>query len=428
MTASLTHSAVTDQSPALLAGVAVLAALQIGLLAWALVDLYRRPASRVVGGRRLPWLILSLLLQFIGPVVYLVAGRERQIPADAYRTGASVAAPRPVAHTDAAAVADRLFAAPGPPRGSADVGPAVELRDVRKAFKDTTALDGLTLDVPPGSVFGLLGPNGAGKTTTLRIVAGLAHADAGVVRVLGRDLGAGADARRLVGYLPDVPAFYRWMTAPEYLRFAGSLFSLSGPDLDERVAATLALAGLTGVNTRVGGFSRGMRQRLGVAQALIHGPRLLLLDEPTSALDPIGRRDVLEMIASLRRRTTVLFSTHILADVERVCDTVAVLDHGRAVTESSIGELRRRRGGVNRLSIVVDDPRRLQEALAAAPWVRSAEAGAEGTLLVTCDDVDAAQRELPALVGRLGLALHRFGVDEVGLEDVFVDLIGEAGP
>ena len=298
---------------------------------------------------------------------------------------------------------------------------------MRKTFGDAVALDGLTLSVPPGSIYGFLGPNGAGKTTTLRILAGLAHADAGAVRILGRDVaGGGADARGVIGFLPDVPAFYKWMTAPEYLRFAGSLFGLSGRELDDRVTAMLELAGLTGVRTRVGGFSRGMKQRLGVAQALIHGPRLLLLDEPTSALDPIGRRDVLDMIASMRGRTTVFFSTHILSDVERVCDTVAVIARGRVVAQSGIDELRSRRGGLNRLSIEVDDPQRLWEGLAGATWLRTVEAGEGGELLVTCDDVEAAQRELPALVGRLGLALRRFGIDELDLEDVFVDLVGEA--
>jgi ABC-2 type transport system ATP-binding protein len=437
-------------SPALVAGLVVLAAVELGLLAWALVDLYRRPKDQINGGSKVPWLVLCLLLQIIGPVVYLAAGREKQAPAAAGRSGAKVPAPRPVEKADAAAVVDRLFVAPAAPQtaagaagpdgasaagpdgavtvgpdGAAGSGPAVELRDVRKAFRDTVALDGLSLRVPAGSIYGFLGPNGAGKTTTLRILAGLAHADAGAVGILGRDVVGGADARSLVGYLPDVPAFYKWMTAPEYLRFAGSLFGLSGSELDDRVAAMLELAGLTDARQRVGGFSRGMKQRLGVAQALIHGPRLLLLDEPTSALDPIGRRDVLDMVASLRGRTTVFFSTHILADVERVCDTVAVIARGQVVAESDIDELRSRRGGVNRLSIEVDDPRRLWEALAGAPWVRTVEAGEEGELLVTCDDVEAAQRELPALVGRLDLALRRFGVHELDLEDVFVDLVGE---
>ena len=271
-----------------------------------------------------------------------------------------------------------------------------------------------------------MGPNGAGKTTTLRILAGLAHADAGGVQILGRDVAAGADARSLVGYLPDVPAFYKWMTAPEYLRFAGSLFGLSGSELDDRVAAMLELAGLTGVGKRVGGFSRGMKQRLGVAQALIHGPRLLLLDEPTSALDPIGRRDVLDMVASLRGRTTVFFSTHILADVERVCDTVAVIARGQVVAESGIDELRSRRGGVNRLSIEVDDPRRLSEALAGAPWLRTVEVGEQGALLVTCDDLEdgAARAAGPGGPTRTRAApLRVYGLD---LEDVFVASSGNS--
>jgi ABC-2 type transport system ATP-binding protein len=131
------------------------------------------------------------------------------------------------------------------------------------------------------------------------------------------------------------------------------------------------------------------------------------------------------MVASLRGRTTVFFSTHILADVERICDTVAVIARGKVVAEAGIDELRSRRGGLNRLSIEVDDPEALRAAITGAPWLRTLETGEDGELLATCDDVDAAQRELPALVGRLGLALRRFGVDELDLEDVFVDLVGE---
>jgi len=433
-------------SPALLAVLVVLVIAELGLLAWALVDLYRRPSSQISGGSKVPWLILCLLLQIIGPVVYLTAGRER-VTAARQSVGAATPSGAGAAASGQSAVATSAPAVPPPlgaprmamgnvadalftrrsagPEGAAVSGPAVELRDVRKSFGDAVALDGLSLSVPAGSIYGFLGPNGAGKTTTMRILAGLAHADAGAVRIMERDVGDGADARSLIGFLPDVPAFYKWMTAPEYLRFAGSLFGLSGAQLDERVTAMLELAGLAGVRTRIGGFSRGMKQRLGVAQALIHGPRLLLLDEPTSALDPVGRRDLLDMIASLRGRTTVFFSTHILADVERVCDTVAVIAAGRVVAEAGIDELRSRRGGLTRLSVEVDDPERLREGLAGAPWLRTIEAGEEGELLVTCDDVEAAQRELPALVGRLGLALRRFGSDELDLEDVFVDLVEE---
>jgi ABC-2 type transport system ATP-binding protein len=150
---------------------------------------------------------------------------------------------------------------------------------------------------------------------------------------------------------------------------------------------------------------------------------VLLLDEPTSALDPIGRREVLDMIAALRGRTTVFFSTHILADVERVCDTVAILDHGRVVAHAPIDELRRRRGGLHRLSVEVDEPQRLTAALAGAAWLRAIETADDGGLRLATDDLETAQRELPALVARLGLALRRLESDELSLEDVFVDLV-----
>ncbi len=172
----------------------------------------------------------------------------------------------------------------------------------------------------------------------------------------------------MIGYLPDVPGFYKWMTATEYLELSAKLFGLPAAVRRERIETLLELAGLDGVDTKVGGYSRGMKQRLGVAQALINSPRLLLLDEPTSALDPIGRREVLEMIAALAGRTTVFFSTHILADVERVCDTVAVLAGGRVVEQAGIDELKARHGGAHRVVIEVDDTRRLQEALAAEAW------------------------------------------------------------
>ncbi len=303
---------------------------------------------------------------------------------------------------------------------------AIEAHALRKRFGETTALESVTFEVPRGSVFGFLGPNGAGKTTTIRILTGLARPTSGSARVLGHDLTAlGGQVRREIGFLPDVPAFYQWMTAAEFLHLAGRLFGLAGRELGERVDTLLDLAGLSGVTTRIGGFSRGMKQRLGVAQALVNAPSLLLLDEPTSALDPIGRREVLDMIASLRERTTVFFSTHILADVERVCDTAAILDRGRVVASAPVAELKRR-AAAERLMVDVDgDAAALAERLAGAAWLSGVQRDGS-KLQLTVSDVARAQRAVPEAVAALGLGLRRLETGEVSLEEVFVRLVGEA--
>ncbi len=301
---------------------------------------------------------------------------------------------------------------------------AIEIVGLEKRFGSTRALDGITLAVPSGLVFGFLGPNGAGKTTALRILTGLAFATAGSARILGQDVAsAGNRLRAQIGYLPDVPGFYAWMTAQEFLYYVGRLFGLPRSLIAERSKALLEMAGLTSVRSTIGGFSRGMKQRLGIAQALINAPRLLLLDEPTSALDPIGRREVLDMIASLRGRTTVFFSTHILADVERVCDAVAILQRGRVVANATIAELKRR-AAVDRLTIEIDgELESLVADLGRQPWVRSLErSGSRLTLKVA--DLPLAQRGIPAAVARAGVGLRRLESGEVSLEDVFVDLVG----
>ena len=303
---------------------------------------------------------------------------------------------------------------------------AIEITRLVKTFGDAVALDGIDLAVPHGSVFGFLGPNGAGKTTALRILTGLARPTAGEARILGVNVSAAGNiVRSRIGYLPDVPGFYPWMTAMELVEFAGRLFGIEPATLRERAESLLQMAGLSEVKSKVGGFSRGMKQRLGIAQALINAPSVLLLDEPTSALDPIGRREVLEMIASLRGRTTVFFSTHILADVERVCDTVAILDRGRVVANAPIAELTRR-AAVDRLVIEVEgDPAALIRDLERRPWLRSIERD-EGRLMLAVSDLKAAQRELPAAIAAANLGLKRFERAEVSLEDMFVELVRRA--
>ncbi|HAL31066.1 MAG TPA: ABC transporter ATP-binding protein [Coriobacteriia bacterium] len=302
---------------------------------------------------------------------------------------------------------------------------AIAIGGLVKTYGEANALDGFDLAVPEGSVFGFLGPNGAGKTTTLRILSGLAHPTSGSAEVFGHDVVTSTSAVRAeIGFLPDVPGYYEWMTAPEFLRFAGGLFGLKGSVLDGRVDALLDLAGLTGVKTRIGGYSRGMKQRLGVAQALINAPRLLMLDEPTSALDPIGRKEVLDMIASLRGRTTVFFSTHILADVERVCDRVAILDKGRVVTSEAMADLKSRYGGQRFVIDTAGDASALLDRLLTETWVAEAMMLADGRLSVAVSDVETAQRALPAAIAQAGLGLKRFEPGEISLEEVFVDLVG----
>jgi ABC-2 type transport system ATP-binding protein len=397
------------------------------LLVLALVNVIPRDPAAIRFHNRWIWVVLIVLVNFLGPLAYFAVGRIDAPLADNTGAGDRPAGERAQAAVDllygpppAAAASDPI---PAPPAVAAPA--AVELRGLSKVYGRKAALDGVDLTVPAGSIFGFLGPNGAGKTTTLRILGGLARPGAGSAAVLGRDVqGATNEVRKQVGFLPDVPGFYPWMTAPEFLRFAGRLFGLEAQTLEARIVALLDLAGLRGVDARVGTFSRGMRQRLGVAQALVNAPRLLLLDEPTSALDPIGRKEVLDMIAALAGRTTVFFSTHILADVERVCDNVAILDRGRVVEQASIDELKRRHGRGQRLLVEVDDPTRLAQALVTLPWMGLIERDG-ATLRLTVGDLAVAERALPGVIAASGLALRRLEADEVSLEEVFVELVGE---
>jgi ABC-2 type transport system ATP-binding protein len=301
---------------------------------------------------------------------------------------------------------------------------AIRTTALTKTYGDHNALDGVDLEVHEGAVFGFLGPNGAGKTTMLRMLTGLARPTSGSVEVLGSPVAtAGAAVRSQLGFLPDVPAFYEWMAAGEFLRFAGGLFGMRGPTLHDRIDLLLDLAGLTGLTTRIGGYSRGMKQRLGIAQALINAPRLLLLDEPTSALDPIGRKEVLEMIASLRGRTTVFFSTHILGDVERVCDTVAILDRGRIAAQAPIDDLTKRYGTQRVIVDVTTGADALAATITKRPWAKTVTRGPQGEIEVTVTDIDQARRDIPTLVAKQGTGLVRLEAGEMGLEEVFVELV-----
>ncbi len=308
-------------------------------------------------------------------------------------------------------------------------GAAIEVRGLTKRYGPVAALDGLDLTVPVGTVFGFLGPNGAGKTTTLRILTSLATATAGSATVAGVTIGDGeANRRGLIGYLDQAPRFNGWMHGRELLEFVGRLSGIRGAALRSRVDEMLELVGLAEAGRRaIAGYSGGMRQRLGIAQAVLARPPVLLLDEPVSALDPEGRHDMLGVIRALRATSTVLLSSHVLNDVERVCDRVAIIDRGRLVTESAVDDLLDRFAQpVYRLEpepSAGDALATFADALRGEPWVTDVELG-YGTLRVAVtEDPEAGQRLLAMVVGHRVplLSLERV---RPTLEDVFLRLTG----
>ena len=312
-------------------------------------------------------------------------------------------------------------------------GEAIRCEHLTKRFGSFTAVDNLSLTIEEGASFGFLGPNGAGKTTTLRLFTGLTNPSEGRMWVGGEDVsGQSLDLRSQVGYLPESPAFYGWMTGREFLEFTGDLYGMPRPETRATAARLLEEVDLVEAGDRkVRGYSRGMQQRLGLAQALMHEPRVLFLDEPASALDPIGRRDMLETINSLRGRTTIFISSHILADVERICDRVAIINHGKLVTSGSIDELRNQQGRSLFLVQVEQDPASLVTRLQESPWVSSVEtADANGfhALRVEAGDLDTAKTQLPRLVYESGLTMLKYELMSASLEDVFMDLVGPGGP
>ena len=236
--------------------------------------------------------------------------------------------------------------------------PALELRDVVKDFAiglrgvKLRAVDHLTLRIGAGQVYGLLGPNGSGKSTTIKLLLGLIEPTAGECRVFGIESGQVA-ARRDVGYLPESPYFYRHLSGRELVRFYARLCGMSGASLAARTDEVLALVDLTAAaDRRVGTYSKGMLQRVGLAQALVHDPRLLVLDEPTAGVDPVGAAAISELILRLKAQgKTVLITSHLLGQIEEICDRVAILDRGRLILEGAVPDLV---GPAERQALVVD--------------------------------------------------------------------------
>jgi len=281
-----------------------------------------------------------------------------------------------------------------------------------KAYGTTEALCGIDLEVATGAVYGLVGPNGSGKTTALEILAGLRRPSAGRI-----ELGVAQDS---VAYCPDDAEFEPWLTAFEVLDVAAGL--LGRPRSRAALGDMLERVGLSdSANRRVGGFSRGMRSRLGLAAGLIGEPKLLLADEPAAALDPAGRWEIIDLLADSAGSVTVLVSSHDLADVERICDCIGVLAKGRLVYQGAVAELLAMAAPA--LRVVVRPPAgRVLAALAAAPWVRSVSEGEPGELRIDVADPDAAEVHLPGVLADCEVRLVEVGRAGVSLQDIFFEL------
>lgn len=310
------------------------------------------------------------------------------------------------------------------------VDAAIVCRGLVKHFGTIKAVDGLDMEVPVGSIYGFLGPNGAGKTTTIRMLVGLARPTAGAATVAGVSIGRGTlDLGHRIGYLDQDPRYYGWMRGRELLELTGRLYGLGSLALRQRVSEVLELVGLEeAADRKVGGYSGGMHQRLGIGQAILGNPSVIFLDEPASSLDPEGRRDVLEIIARLRGLATVVLSTHILNDVERVCDTVAIIDQGRLVAQAGLHELLNEYARpVYRIEVdagLGDGAMRIAAALRDAPWTRQVAHDAL-SVTVNVSDPEVAGREILGRVAATGVPVAVLERMRPSLEDVFLELVGE---
>jgi ABC-2 type transport system ATP-binding protein len=298
-----------------------------------------------------------------------------------------------------------------------------------KSFGEVHALKSLDLRVPQKSIFAFLGPNGAGKTTTIKLLLGLLKPTNGTGTILGMDIvHDSVDIRARIGYLPQDARFYEHMTARQTLEYTAKFF-YSGPQsaIDKRVNEMIELVGLEGKADRpIKGFSGGERQRLGIAQAEVNYPDLLILDEPAASLDPQGRRDVLEVMSRLRKHTAIFYCTHILDDAQRISDQVAIVDQGQLITQTSIQELLAGKGDLIYSVTLKGDAQRAYAQVTQQPWISKIETTQEDgqiTWQVSVTDEAAAEDQLMSLLVSNGLKVSNFSRKEQNLEDVFINII-----
>jgi len=305
---------------------------------------------------------------------------------------------------------------------------AVETHGLTKRYKTALAVDNIDLAIPMGCCCGFLGKNGAGKTTTLKMLVGLKRPTAGKISIMGQEQAFGVQTQMPFGYLPDVPNFYSYMNGVEFLDLCGKLCGIPAAQRKARVQELLGQVGLDKTRTRISGYSRGMKQRLGIAQAMINNPPVIFMDEPVSALDPIGRRDIVEIIQSLSD-TTVIFSTHILADVENLCDYVLIIEKGQILAADYMVNLKERH------SKDTAEIRFYQPNHAKAFSAQAAGAGfltvnqqsnpLELLLHSKTGNMQELSHAVTTILQAHNLPMENFGAHTPHLEDIFYETIGK---
>lgn len=296
----------------------------------------------------------------------------------------------------------------------------LDVQSLTKHYRHFEAVHDLSFSIDDGSCVSLLGPNGAGKTTTLKMLAGLIPPTSGKILIDGA---TPRDIRRYIGYLPQQPSFHEWMTGVQFLEYVAKLVGIHRAEARKRSLEMLEMVGLKEAGNRtIGGYSGGMRQRLGIAQALIHRPRLVIMDEPVSALDPVGRHEVLQLIGQIRSDTTVLFSTHVLHDAEEVSDAILILVQGKIVLAGDFDSIRKE----HQQPVI-----RLQSETSLTPYIDAFKQvpsvlqveGSGRMLSLFTEDIPETRRAVLELALNVGLPIERLEVGQTSLEDLFLKVV-----
>ncbi|MDA1649012.1 MULTISPECIES: ABC transporter ATP-binding protein [unclassified Bacillus cereus group] len=296
----------------------------------------------------------------------------------------------------------------------------LEIKNVTKSFKGKTAVNNFSMELQAGECVGLIGPNGAGKSTLIKVISDIIHPTAGEVLLNGKKI---SKMKSEIGYLPQYPNFFHWMTARETLTFMGQLSGLKKEELSKLIPKILEKVGLKGEeNAKVSTFSGGMKQRLGIAQALLHKPSLIVMDEPVSALDPIGRREVLNLIEEIKKDTTILLSTHILSDAEEICERFVIIKDGTKIEDTTITELLHRNSENKLIIEITTKDQKWIEVVKKLPYVKDVEVvGLKIKVKVESIEINKNMLLQNALEHKVNIV--KFEMSNDTLEEIFLKLV-----